>query len=188
IAHAEAARLSRELVKLKNDVPVEEPLDALELKPPDGPKLIGFLKAMEFNSLTRRVAEATGTDAAEIEPLHVEVEYGPAAHGPDLSVPTTGTDEPHAEGEVAPTDRDGRDPANTPESLAAARASAATSQTFDLTAYVTIRDLATLEAWAEEARETGVLAFDTETTSLDPMQAELCGFAIATAPGRAAYV
>ena len=36
----------------------------------------------------------------------------------------------------------------------------------------------------DEAREAGVVAFDTETTSLDPMQAELCGFSIATAPRR----
>jgi DNA polymerase-1 len=36
--------------------------------------------------------------------------------------------------------------------------------------------------------ETGLVAFDTETTSLDPMQAELVGFSLATRPGRAAYV
>src|SRR5690606_33850777 len=39
-----------------------------------------------------------------------------------------------------------------------------------------------------EAREAGIVAFDAETTSLDPMQAELCGFSIASTPGRAAYV
>ena len=34
----------------------------------------------------------------------------------------------------------------------------------------------------------GVIAFDTETTSADPMQAEVVGFSLATRPGRAAYV
>ena len=63
IANADKARISRELVTLKNDVPVTEGLDDFMLQPPDGPKLIGFLKTMEFSTLTRRVAEATGTDA-----------------------------------------------------------------------------------------------------------------------------
>ena len=44
------------------------------------------------------------------------------------------------------------------------------------------------KTWIAEAREAGVVAFDTETTSLDPMQAELVGFSLATRPGRAAYV
>ena len=58
----------------------------------------------------------------------------------------------------------------------------------DRSAYVAIRDMATLNAWIAEARERGRVAFDTETNSLDPMQAELAGFSLATAPGRAAYV
>ncbi len=36
--------------------------------------------------------------------------------------------------------------------------------------------------------EIGLLAFDTETTSVDPMQAELVGFSLALAPGKAAYI
>jgi len=32
------------------------------------------------------------------------------------------------------------------------------------------------------------VAFDLETTSLDPMQAEFVGFSLAVAPGRACYV
>ncbi|MFN6987227.1 MAG: DNA polymerase I, partial [Rhizobium oryzihabitans] len=64
-------------------------------------------------------------------------------------------------------------------------------------AYVTIRDMAELDRWVAAARETGVVAFDTETTSLDPMQAELVGFSLAIADNgkdasgtdiRAAYV
>ena len=58
----------------------------------------------------------------------------------------------------------------------------------DTSSYVCIRDLATLKIWIAEARETGIVAFDTETNSLDPMQAELVGFSIATQPGRAAYI
>ncbi|UUP17676.1 DNA polymerase I [Nitratireductor thuwali] len=185
IEHAEKARISRELVRLKNDVTVELELDALTLNPPDGPKLVAFLKAMEFTTLTRRVAEATGADAAAIEPAILEVAESAAAHGPDLTVPSSGTEEPGAEGEVAPERTDG---ARTPRSLANKLAEEAAGDPMDRTGYQCIRDLATLEDWVAEAREAGLLAFDTETTSLDPMQAELCGFSLATAPGRAAYV
>jgi DNA polymerase-1 len=84
IGNADKARISRELVRLKNDVPVTEGLDALALQPPNGPKLIAFLKTMEFSTLTRRVAEATGTEAAEVEAALVPVETGAEAHGPDV--------------------------------------------------------------------------------------------------------
>jgi len=188
IEHAEMARISRELVRLREDAPVGDGLDTLALNPPDGPKLIAFLKAMEFSSLTRRVAEATGAEAGEIEPAHLEVQTGADAHGPDLTVPTSGLDEPGAEGEIAPAGEPRGDGALTPQMLADARAQAAMTDRIDRSAYVTITDMATLETWIEEAREAGVVGFDTETTSLDPMQAELCGFSLATAPGRAAYV
>ena len=66
IEFSDQARLSRELVTLKNDVPLEVPLDGLVLEEPNGPKLISFLKAMEFTSLTRKVAEITETDASPL--------------------------------------------------------------------------------------------------------------------------
>ncbi|WP_173934830.1 DNA polymerase I [Chelativorans sp. Marseille-P2723] len=185
IAHAENARVSRELVRLKDDVSVEVGVDALALNPPNGPKLIAFLKAMEFSSLTRRVAEATGTHPSDIEPAYVEVQRGAEAHGPDLTVPATGVGEPGAEGEVAP-ERD--EEAETPEKLARKLAEAASSEAFDHSRYVCIRDLETLNHWVDEAREAGIVALNTEATFQDATQAELCGIALATASGRAAYV
>ena len=56
IANAESARLSKKLVTLDCEAPVPVPLDDLRLPEPDPKTLIGFLKAMEFNTLTRRVA------------------------------------------------------------------------------------------------------------------------------------
>src|SRR5690606_20138230 len=78
--------------------------------------------------------------------------------------------------------------AGTIEAAAKRAVDEAVANKIDRSAYVTIRDLPTLEAWIAEAREEGRVAFDTETNSLDPMQAELCGFSLATRPGRAAYV
>ena len=189
IAHADAARLSRELVTLKTDVPVTAQLDELVLQPPNGPKLIAFLKAMEFTTLTRRVAEASGTDAAEIEAAEIAVERGETAHGPDLGrSPVRMSGGLPEEGEVAPEAPAPAGTEGTPAALAGARAQAALASPVDRSGYVTVRTLAELEGWIAEARAAGVVGFDTETTSLDPMQAELCGFSLATAPGRAAYV
>ena len=42
--------------------------------------------------------------------------------------------------------------------------------------------------WIAAAFDAGFVAFDTETTSLDPMQAELVGVSLAIAPGRACYI
>ncbi|MEJ6785672.1 DNA polymerase I [Aminobacter sp. Piv2-1] len=210
IDNADKARISRELVRLKNDVAVGDGLDTFSLQPPNGPRLIAFLKAMEFTTLTRRVAEATGTDAGEVEAASVSVERGADAHGPDVgsgapTSPLWGGRKPEQSegagggGNVAtgtPTPALRADPphkgegetGDTPAALAAKLAEAAPAQRFDHGAYVTVRDLATLKGWIAEATEAGVVAFDTETTSLDPMQAELVGFSLATAPGRAAYV
>lgn len=204
IANADKALISRDLVRLKNDVPVTEGLEDFVLQPPDGPKLIAFLKTMEFSTLTRRVAEATAADPAEIEPAVVPVETGADAHGPDVgagaialtaeieAAPTNGVQDRRRAPAVAddgpPTAPAGATDPTSPSMLAALRAEAAVSAKFNVSAYDCIRDLPTLQAWVAEARETGLFAFDTATTSLDPMQAELCGFSIAVRPGRAAYV
>ncbi|WP_187969892.1 DNA polymerase I [Aquibium microcysteis] len=191
IENADKARISRELVRLKNDVPLAEGLDDLVLQPPNGPKLIAFLKAMEFTSLTRRVAEATGADAAAVDAADVDVQRGEDAHGPDV-----GAGVPPAEGpaaNAAPA-ADAAAPsgtmtgAPTPADLVAARAAEALAAPIDRSAYVTIRDVGTLREWLADAVGTGVLSIDTETTSLYPMEAELVGFSIATRPGKAAYV
>ena len=43
-------------------------------------------------------------------------------------------------------------------------------------------------SWIAEATAAGVVALDTETDGLDAMRANLVGFSLATAPGRACYV
>ena len=59
---------------------------------------------------------------------------------------------------------------------------------FDPAAYACIRDVETLKAWLAEIAEQGVVAVDTETTSLDEMRADLVGVSLGLAPGRAAYI
>ncbi len=185
IAFADQARLSRELVTLKTDTPVEDDLDSFKLEPQNGPKLIAFLKAMEFTTLTRRVAEATGAEVSDIDPASVEVEWGAEARGPDLDEGDAATPKAATKTETA----NGADSGQwTPAALAKARAEEAASARIDHSAYHCLRDVEALDAFIAAARETGVVAFDTETTSLDPMQAELVGFSLAYQPqdGKAA--
>src|SRR5437660_764949 len=62
------AGISRQLVLLDDKVDLDVPLDELAVHEPDARKLIAFLKAMEFSSLTRRVAEYAQIDPSDIEP------------------------------------------------------------------------------------------------------------------------
>ncbi|MCW5697102.1 MAG: hypothetical protein KIS96_10280 [Bauldia sp.] len=67
-ANAEQARVSRQLVSLDIAVAVDQPLDAARLGPLDARRLLAFTRAMELNTLTKRVAEASGIDAESVEP------------------------------------------------------------------------------------------------------------------------
>ena len=187
IEHADLARVSKKLVTLVDDVPLQVPLDGLVLEATDGPKLVAFLKAMEFTTLTRKVGEITGTELGEIEPATVTSEIWEDMRGPDSdgSEPT-GHDDAPAGGEEKPAKADGG--TWTPKALVQARAEAAIAAGFDLSAYETVRTMEALNRWIETARDGGILAVDTETTSLDPMQAELVGISLATAPGKACYI
>ncbi|WP_062114340.1 DNA polymerase I [Aureimonas sp. AU40] len=176
LAHADQARLSKQLVTLDQNTPLDVPLDDLFIHEPDGEKLVAFLKAMELTTLTRRVAAKLGTEASEIAPAAVKVSAAP--RGPDLD----------AGGEPAAAISADEPPAFTPAALAAERLAKESATPVDRSRYETIRDEARLQAWIARATETGVLAFDTETTALDAMRAELVGLSFAVAPGEAAYV
>jgi DNA polymerase-1 len=65
---------------------------------------------------------------------------------------------------------------------------ASADNAIDPDAYVTLTTAAQLDDWIARAREGGVVCVDTETTSLDPMQAGLCGVSLAVAPGQACYI
>jgi DNA polymerase-1 len=130
---ADRARISRELVRLKDDVPVTLTLEDFAVKQPDAERLLGFLKEQGFRSLVTNVGARLG------------VQSGDAA--------VAAADAPPAENE-----------------------------------YELVQEIAQLERWVAAADKAGVVAFDTETTSLDSMRAELVGFSLSVEPGRACYV
>ena len=199
IDNADMARLSKKLVTLDDRVKLDVPIGDLAVHEPDHKRLIAFLKAMEFSSLTRRVAEHAGIEVAEIEPDAKLSVRGGASSLPQLADEVASDAKREAVGGRA-TSVSPRSPAGgagkpdtehgalTPKMLAAARLDAAHRQTFDRSKYETVRSLDRLHAWIARARDLGTLAIDTETTNLDPMQAELCGFSLALAPNEACYV
>jgi DNA polymerase-1 len=102
IEFADQARLSRELVTLKTDTPLDIDLDGLKLEPQDGPRLISFLKAMEFTTLTRRVAEATGTEIDEVEAAESRWRPGARRTARISTRAGKGAREPEDDGEADP--------------------------------------------------------------------------------------
>jgi DNA polymerase-1 len=189
IDNAELARLSKRLVTLDQHVPLEVPVDDLAVHEPDYKHLIAFLKAMEFNTITRRVAEAAEIDAAQIEP-----DTRLVAGTPELdsaAEPPAGNDGAQSvAGAAKPAVKNnkGGNGAASPATLANVRAETVRGIPFDRGKYETVGTLERLRHWIARAREEGLVAVDTETTSLDPMQAELCGVSLAVTPNEACYV
>ncbi|WP_415714815.1 DNA polymerase I [Roseibium sp.] len=186
IEFADQARVSKELVTLKQDVPVEVPVTDLSVIDMDGPKAVGFLKAMGFNTLTKRVAETTGAALENVEPTDFQV---PGWDVPDHKGRLMERAEPAG---AAATDAGaaagGPDGLMVPQTVADARAEGIKAIAIDSSAYETVTSVDRLKEWCEAAFEKGYVAFDTETTSLDAMQADLVGLSLSTEPGKACYV
>ncbi|MBL4615814.1 MAG: DNA polymerase I, partial [Magnetovibrio sp.] len=133
---ADNARMSKRLVTLDQNVPVEVELDAFEVQPPDASLLLGFLREQNFMSLVSKI-EARG------------VSIGDNGNGQNLKAAQIPT----------------------------AKAEFELVQTEDA-----------LRRWIAEAMDAGVVAVDTETTSLNAMSAQLVGVSLCVSPGRACYI
>uniref|UniRef100_UPI0035693CE4 DNA polymerase I n=1 Tax=Aquicoccus sp. TaxID=2055851 RepID=UPI0035693CE4 len=66
IDHADQIRLSKQLVQLDDQVPMEVTLDDLDLRAPKPEELLDFLAQMEFRTLSKRIAAQLGIAAPEI--------------------------------------------------------------------------------------------------------------------------
>lgn len=133
IDHADDARVSKVLVTLKRDVPVEVPLRDFAVKEPNQEELLSFLAAQDFKKLAERVTSRYG--------------FEPKADDPNTQ----------------------------------------TSQSHD-TSYELVQDMDSLKKWISGARKKGLVAVDTETTSLDATQAKLVGVSLSYEAGRACYI
>lgn len=82
IDHADQIRLSRDLVQLDENTPLDFTLDDLEVRDPDADQLLGFLAEMEFRTLSKRVAEVLGKEAPTIAEAPVAADAPAAADVP----------------------------------------------------------------------------------------------------------
>ena len=195
IENADKARLSKKLVTLDAHVALDVPMAELAVHEPDYKRLVAFLKAMEFTTLTRRVAEFAEIDAGEIEPDASLVAGSsrtarkpaagptPQAAETTLPLPLTGGGMAIAPRAAAPVEE-----AFTPAALAAARLEAARNTKVDRARYEVVRSLERLQAWIARALDLGQVVITTESTSIDPMQTTLCGLALALDANEACYV
>ncbi|BAQ48399.1 DNA polymerase I [Methylobacterium aquaticum] len=205
LANIDQARLSRRLVALDEAVPVPVALDDLRLPKPDPERLVGFLKAMEFNTLTRRIAQMLHVDPEAVRP---DPALLPAGAEPGFTNEQGGSDvtpffgdtpdgapadvkaevDPFADLDLPDAPPKPKAPTEaTPTTLVAARA-AESVKPFDTASYETVTTVESLDSWIAEAVEAGIVAVDTETTALDANKADLVGVSLATAPGRACYI
>ncbi|MHB1102277.1 MAG: DNA polymerase I [Devosia sp.] len=177
--NAELARISRRLVALEQDVPVELPLDALARVPIEPGMLFPFLKAMEFTTIAKRLGTLLEADPAAWEPDPELAVKAAAAVGFDNAA--------RAEARAARQAAEGRGEAAAVTHAAEVHA---TIRAIPLKHenYQTITDAAGLCRWIEAVYAQGHVAVDTETTGLDNQSADLVGISLATAPGNGAYL
>ena len=173
IAFAGQARISRELVTLKRDVPVEFAADRLGVTEPEPATLLAFLTGMEFNTLTQKIASSLGAEPPQKLAASVGSTVARKGEVPAAKSASSGT---------APSG------VGTPSGGAALHHARIKSIPFDVARYETVTTLDRLSHWIAQARASGRVAFDTETTGLDTNSAGLVGLSLATAPGQACYV
>lgn len=143
IDHRAQIELSKRLVQLDCETPLDFTLDDLEVREPEPERLMEFLTRMEFRTLTKRIA-----DTLNVEPPVIEI-----------------ASQPNVESQ------------STPEWPA-----------IDPSTYERVSDMAVLQRWINKIIARGHVAVDTETTSLNDMQAELVGICLAVDPAEACYI
>ncbi len=138
LENKDKAIISKKLVTLKNDAPIEKNPEEFQLKQINKEKLYKFLREMEFNRL---LSSAIST-------------YG----------------EPNFEDKKEDTKI------------------IQTQEKISNKNYFLIKDIKAIDDWIKEAEEVGELAVDTETSSLDPHQADLIGISLSSKIGKACYI
>jgi len=150
--------LSQALTTIKLDVELEQRLDQMAPKPVDQVALLALYQDLEFRSWANVLIQDGVT--ANSQP-QAAIQGQDVANGP-----VSGGTESKVEAPVS----------------APVPAKVTTKQ------YTTIATLAELGPWLKACREAPVFAFDTETTSLNYMEAQLVGISLCIEAGTAVYV
>ena len=161
LANAEMARISRELVRLRDDAPVTDRIVDFGRRHPDPASLFGFLKQNQFRSLIAKMESKLGVKSD------------------DIAATASAPAKKSGSAEIA-SDSDAPAPSRVPVPVAPVKKGAPV--------YSLVQDEATLSDWIARATEFGAVAFDTETDALDAMRAGLVGVSLSLASGEGCYV
>ncbi len=183
---ADQARISKRLVTLDDHVPVKEQLDEFAVDTPRASDLIGFLKGLEFTSFTKKIASALDADMDAIEPAAVAFEFWPPKEGEGGDAPAAPTSSSRPAAKVTSATQE-QEPVTSTDHVAE-MAAHLKAIPVDHAAYETVMTENALDQWIASAFEQNFVSVDTETDSLDAMQANIVGVSLATAPGKACYV
>ena len=136
IENKNSALLSRKLVTLKNDVPVEENLENFLIKDVEKEKLYDFLREMEFNRLLSQAISFYGEANSEKSINKKEIKLNK----------------------------------------------------INVNKYETILDEKKLDKWIAILKDKKIISVDTETNSINPIDADLVGISFCYSPNHACYI
>ncbi len=184
IEFAEQARISKRLVTLDENVPIKETIDEFAVDVPKPSQIIGFLKALEFSSFTRKIGAALSADVDAIDAVPVTFEFWPPEGGipaapSQPSFPRRREASTNSESETATVSQ----PSGTDDYAEKIKAIPVNHADYE-----TVTTIAALDKWIAAALDQGFVCIDTETDSLDAMQAQIVGASLALAPGKACYI
>jgi len=151
--------LNRTLVTIKVDVPLDQPPEALKLKPRDVELLSALYARYGFHAALRELTGGGGPPAGAGGGAAKSPGGGGARPSINFHAVTSAADE-------AP-----------PDPALAAKG-----------VYETVLERAQLDAWVAKLEAAPLVAFDTETDALDPMQANLVGISLCVEAGVACYI
>ncbi|NJB95522.1 DNA polymerase I [Xanthomonas arboricola] len=156
--------LNRELVTIKTNVTLASGPRALDLREPNAETLAVLYARYGFTQALRELGGAAAQAGLSTEPMPLGAAAASARTEPGRARGTGFVSGPAS----APVDLD--------------PALSAPGQ------YDTILTQEQLDSWIARLRAADQFAFDTETDSLDPLQADLIGLSVAAEPGQAAYL
>ncbi|MBH2036390.1 MAG: DNA polymerase I [Pseudomonadales bacterium] len=164
----EMAYLSYELATIKLDVPLAVQIDDLHMGAVDVPALIEVYRELEFKSWVDQLQRSAPAPvkAPVAVPDSGLFDLQASASAPQVVAPAV-DGLPAVDAEVVES-----------ESVAPARSEH----------YETILDAERFAVWLAKLQQAELIAFDTETTSVDAQQAQIVGVSFAVKVGEAAYV
>ena len=137
IENKDLALLSKKLVTLKNDVPIENKIESFDIRDIEKDKLYDFLREMEFNRLLSQAIDFYGESDERINKK--------------------------------------QDVKSKPKKI-------------DITKYIAVTKEQELEKLINTLEKKSLISIDTETSSLNPMEADLVGISVCYSPNEAYYI